>query len=134
MNFSYEVTRNARDGAEVKTVEGLGIEGRAFALELCTSKDSRGGIRASAYVYEVKDGCITMDLFGDYRKTIATSPGRATEKALIALHEKALESFPAALLEAEAHTRKKVAKEVSQRYTPGPIASDFNHPSHPMHY
>lgn len=114
MNFSYTTRKNMSDGTEVRTVEGLDIPGRTFALTLTTSKSGRGGISAIASVAEHKDGFITMDLFGDYRATLATSPSRATEKALIGLHEKALDTFAEHIAKATAHTLAKVAKSEKQ--------------------
>lgn len=115
MNFSYTTSRNLRDGLTVTTVEGLDIPGRNFGLTMTTSKSGRGGISSVAGVAEHKDGFITFDLLGDWRATLATSPARATEKALQALHEKALDSFADALVRATAHTVAKLAKEEAQR-------------------
>lgn len=141
MNFSYTIDRNMRDGLTVTTVEGLDIPGRRFALTMTTRKSSRGGISAVASVAEHKDGFITMDLFGDYRATLATSPARATEKALVGLHGNALDTFAEHIAKATAHTLAKLAKESkgdnSASFTNAQAEAamqDNNYAGHASHY
>lgn len=142
-NFSYAAERDMRGDLSVTTVEGLDIAGRCFALELSTGKRSNGIITSSAYVYEKTDFGRTMDLFGDYRKTLAKSAAkmRATEKNLIAIHEQALDALPAALIEAQAFTAAKVAREAAQKPARECSAAEAdalmenpNYVGHPMHY
>lgn len=137
MSYEYTISRQ-RDGLEALTVEPIGIEGRNFWLELVTRKASRGGIWSNARVFEHNDGFKTTDVFGDYSKTLATSPARATEKAIRALHEKALDSMRVAMIEAREHTVAKLAKKAADeaRHQPAPDSAmqDNNYVGHPMHY
>lgn len=113
MNFEYTIDRNNMQGElRAKTREGFDVPGHTgYFVEVTTSKSSRGGISSMARVYPRNGDFNTTDLFGDWHKTLATNPGRATEKNLRALHETALSGFGYQLDEARAHTMKKLRIE-----------------------
>lgn len=113
MNYSYTIDRNNHHNElRAKTREGIEVPGHTgYFVEVITSKSSRGGISAHGRVYK-RDGAFnSTDLFGDWNKTLATNPARATEKALRALHEQALSGLSDQLAEARAHTMKKLRVE-----------------------
>lgn len=113
MNFEYTIDRNNMQGElRAKTREGFDVPGHVgYFVEVSTSKSSRGGISSTARVYQRDGNFNTTDLFGDWHKTLATNPGRATEKNLRGLHETALDGFADQLVEARAHTMKKLRIE-----------------------
>jgi len=58
----------------------------AAQLELHTTKHGNGQLCSSAHVHFKRDGMITCELFGDFRKTLHRSRERATQKNLDAQH------------------------------------------------
>lgn len=85
------------DLPNVKAREGVGLPGDpldAF-LRITTSKNLRGDLQARATVafrteYGFTHAIGLADRGGDFGATIITREGRATEKALRALHDEAL--------------------------------------------
>lgn len=113
MNFEYTCNRNNMSNElRAETQEGIDVPGHTgYFVEVTTSKISSGGIVSRARVYK-RDGAFkSTDIFGDWNKILATNPGRATEKNLKALHETALHGLEAELIEARAHTMKKLGVE-----------------------
>ena len=77
-----------------------GTEGRA-ELEISTRKYSNGQIVSSAHVHFVKDGMVTFMMYGDFRKTVLRSSGRATQKTLNQQHSTVFNPDYLVLLKAE---------------------------------
>lgn len=130
------ITIKHRDGTEIKTYASLNIPGTDYRLTLCTSKCA-GLLRSIASVATHADGFVTMDLFGDYRATLAQSTARATAKAMAALHADALKSLQAHIELATAHTLAKEAKAEAARSDVADVElalSDANYVGSPMHY
>lgn len=115
MSFTYTCDRNnMHNELRAVTREGIEVPGHTgYFVEVTTSKASRGGIATRARVFKSDGRFNTTDLFGDWNKTLATAPARATEKAIRALHEQALQGLAAELVAASAHTRKKLHIEES---------------------
>lgn len=56
-------------------------------LHLSTDKSSGGYLYSAASVHFINaQGCITFEVFGDFRKVCAKRDGKATQKNLDALH------------------------------------------------
>lgn len=87
-------------------------------LRIETSKlEVRGvaaGVSTTASVHKVDGHFITMDLFGDFRKTVARdSISKCTEKSVKTLHAKALVEADAYVAEAVAFYVAKDAAKVA---------------------
>ena len=67
-------------------------------LEIKTDKGSRGKIESRAYVVQVEnnDGMpiVRFRIFGDFSATIESAEGRATQKKLSEVHDKAMAKLP----------------------------------------
>ena len=93
----------------VKAKEGTGLPGDpldAF-LRISTSKNSRGALQAYASVaFRTKYGfthAIGFGAGGDFSAAVITRQGRATEKALRALHDEALSHLDLVLAHVAEH-------------------------------
>lgn len=106
MSFIYVLSRDSRGKLSALTEERLDQDRRALRLE--TWKTTRGIQSTAMGIQYSEDGTMYQHAVGlagggDYWKRVAVVPGRATEKAIRAAHERALESLPSLLNEARAH-------------------------------
>uniref|UniRef100_A0A6M3K3D0 Uncharacterized protein n=1 Tax=viral metagenome TaxID=1070528 RepID=A0A6M3K3D0_9ZZZZ len=101
----------------VAAIHGNRGEGTRM-LQIHTYKRSRGGIHTFASCAIHAAGMMTMDLFGDYSKTVATLDGvKCTEKSIKTLHTKVMaEQADAILAEARAfYAAKDAAKALNDK-------------------
>lgn len=100
---SYTFGRNMRNELKAKSAIPLGIERRELRIE--TQKRSRG-LSAHASVVQVSaDGLsFTWAPFSDFSESVEADPSaRCTEKAIRAMHERALAKLPALIARAAKH-------------------------------
>jgi hypothetical protein len=90
-------------------------------LRLNTSKREQhgraAGVSTYASVHKVDGPFITMDLFGDFSKTVALdASARSTEKTVTLVHAQALGQLDAILAEVKAYYAAKDAKEAQRAH------------------
>lgn len=109
MSNAYAVRRTLHGDLEITTAEPLGADRRE--LRITTRRNSgRRTLQARAAVVQVsEDGRSYTHAFslsrqgcGDFSAVLIEAPGRATEKALTALHLQALQQLPEVLTRARA--------------------------------
>lgn len=88
-------------------------EGKA-QMELSTNKYNSGQLVSAAHVHFVKNGCITFECFGDFRKTVLRTLARATQKNLNTQHTSVFTTACIDALKAEAlafYAEKRESKQ-----------------------
>ena len=76
----------AQEPEQTISLPALNNEQGAAQLQLTTNKYSNGQMVSSAHIYFVRDGLITFEVFGDFRKVLLRTTARATQKALDLQH------------------------------------------------
>ena len=97
-----------RDGWQAETVIDLGIKDRVLIV---SSHKATGGVVTTSTVNTKKDGFLSWDLFGDFRRRTMFKGARCTEKTVRALHQQALDAVEQIKAEAAAFYQVKDAKE-----------------------
>ena len=109
MTYETILSRGHDKSLRAKTIIPLGFDRRE--LHVLTSKGSRGAIVCAAQCVQVaEDGrSFSFILFGDFRKTLANSPARCTEKELSRVHAEGLAGIEACIAECRAFYAKQAA-------------------------
>lgn len=122
MDIKTDIWKGQREGWKARSVISMGaaLDHSDNECERCltisTYKGSRGGIYSHAGVALHRDGIMTTDLFGDFRKTLIPTDGtKCTEKNVKAMHERALLQADAVLAEAVAFYVVKDAKAAQDK-------------------
>lgn len=91
----------AQEPEQVIPIPELDGEQGAAQLEVSTRKYSNGQIVSAAHVQFAKNGMVTFMMYGDFRKTVLRTSGRATQKTLDQQHSTAFNPDYLTLLKAE---------------------------------
>lgn len=97
-----------RDGWQAETQIDLGIKDRVLIV---SSHKTAGGVVTTSTVNTKKDGFLSWDLFGDFRRRTMFKGARCTEKVIRELHQQALDALEQIKADAAAFYEKKDAKE-----------------------
>jgi hypothetical protein len=104
----------AQEPKQTIAIPELNSKEGAAQLTLTTEKYGNGQLVSSAHIYFVRDGLITFEVFGDFRKVLLRTAARATQKALDLQHSSvftpdAIEALKAEALAFYAAKKKSVA-------------------------
>ena len=102
----------AQEPKQIISIPELDIAECAAQMELSTEKYDTGQIVSAAHIHFVKDGMITFELYGDFRKVLLRTLARATQKNLNTQHASvftpaAIDALKAEALAFYAEKRKK---------------------------
>jgi hypothetical protein len=92
----------AQEPKQIIAIPALDSEAGAAQMELSTQKYDNGRLVSAAHMHFVKDGCITFECFGDFRKTVFQTLARGTQKNLSTQHASVFTSAAIDALKAEA--------------------------------
>ena len=76
----------AQEPKQIIPIPELDSEAGAAQMELSTEKYDTGKIVSAAHIHFVKDGMLTFELCGDFRKVLLRTTARASQKMLDAQH------------------------------------------------
>lgn len=92
----------AQEPKQIIAIPALDNAEGAAQMELSTQKYDNGRLVSAAHIHFVKDGCITFECFGDFRKTVFRTLARATQKNLNTQHASVFTPAAIDALKAEA--------------------------------
>lgn len=106
------------DGWNAETKVALGISkfddwkkvDMPLMLTISTRKMSNGNLFSHADVHAEHNGSIIMELAGDYRLILERTKDRCTEKAVRAMHARAVARMPEVIAKATAFYAEKAAR------------------------
>ena len=104
----------AQEPKQIIPIPALNIEEGAAQLTLTTDKYFNGQIVSAAHIYFAKNGMITFELAGDFRKVLLRTRERATQKALDTQHANTFTPEVIEALKAEAlafYAEKRKSKQ-----------------------
>ena len=102
----------AQEPKQIIEIPELDSEAGAAQMELSTEKYDNGRLVSAAHIHFVKDGMLTFEVFGDFRKVLLRTLARATQKNLNTQHASvftpaAIDALKAEALAFYAEKRKK---------------------------
>ena len=92
----------AQEPKQIIAIPALDSAEGAAQMELSTRKYANGRLVSAAHIHFVKDGCITFECFGDFRKTVFQALARGTQKNLNTQHSSVFTPAAIDALKAEA--------------------------------
>lgn len=92
----------AQEPKQIIAIPELDSATGAAQMELSTEKYDNGRLVSAAHIHFVKDGMITFELCGDFRKVILRTLARATQKNLNTQHANVFTPAAIDALKAEA--------------------------------
>jgi hypothetical protein len=92
----------AQEPKQIISIPELDKKEGAAQMELSTQKYGNGQLVSAAHIHFVKDGMITFECFGDFRKVLLRTLARGTQKNLNTQHTNVFTPAAVDALKAEA--------------------------------
>lgn len=92
----------AQEPKQIIAIPELDSKEGAAQMEVSTQKYDNGRLVSAAHIHFVKDGMITFECFGDFRKTVFQTLARGTQRNLNTQHASVFTPAAIDALKAEA--------------------------------